>query len=51
MARGSSDGLIGKRFNSETLLADLRKSNLDMESESGLARPNSGLSIRLPQEK
>lgn len=50
LARSGSTALIDTRINAADLLADLRQSNLDVESKSGLGRPGSGLSIRLIQE-
>jgi hypothetical protein len=47
--RPESEERIGSKVAPQALLDDLRKTNFERESEFGLAGPNSGLSVRIPE--
>ena len=46
--RPESQALIGRRLNPQAILGDLRTTK-GVESALGLARPNSGLTLRIPR--
>jgi hypothetical protein len=47
--RPESQERVGKRITANELLDDLRLTNFERESVFGLASPNSGLSVRIPE--
>ncbi|MCW5875195.1 MAG: hypothetical protein KIS88_11180 [Anaerolineales bacterium] len=48
--RQATDERIGRQIDPQTLLADLRQTTFERPSEYGLGAPNSGLSVRQPDQ-